>query len=110
MQQLTRQTSGVRTNTCCLFFSVRSSSAIGSVGSVDVVSDNWVGQVLGQTYCEDPSLSRVRFHCTVSILDKEGKVKKILDRLPETMRVDHEAIQDFGFPQVLDQLDQLERV
>ena len=84
------------------------------MGSVDVVSAKWVGQALRQalrqTYCEDPSVSGIRSHCTVSILDKEGKVKKILDRLPETMRVDHEAIQDFGFPHVLDQLVQLERM
>lgn len=78
---------------------------MGSVGSVGVVSDNWIGWALEQTYCEDPSSSGIRFHRTVSILDKERKVEKILDRLPETMRVDHEAIQDFGFPQGLDQLD-----
>ena len=75
---------------------------MGSVGTIDVVSDNWVRQTLGQTYCEDSSLFGIRFHCTVSILDKKGKVKKILDRLPETMRVNHEAIQDFRFPQVFD--------
>lgn len=83
---------------------------MGSVGSVDVVSDNWVGRVRGQTYHEDSSLSGIWLHCTVSVLDKKGKVKEILDRLPETMRVDHEAIQDFGSPQVFDQLDQLERM
>ena len=75
-----------------------------------MVSDSWVGRAPEQTYCEDPSLSGIRFHCTVSILDKEGKVEKILDRLPKTMRVDHEAVQDLGFPQGLDQLDQLYRM
>jgi hypothetical protein len=46
----------------------------------------------------------------MSILDKKGKVKKILDRLPETMWVNHEAIQNFGSPQVFDRLDQLESI
>jgi len=83
---------------------------MGSAGSVDVVSDNWVGHALGRTYHEDSSLFGIWFHCTVSVLDKKGKVKKILDRLSEAMRVDNEAIQDFGCPQVFDRLEQLERM
>ena len=59
---------------------------------MDVVSDNWVGQALGQTYYKEPSSPGIWFHCTVSILDKKGEIEKILNRLPETMRVDYEAI------------------
>ena len=76
---------------------------------MDVVSDNWVRQVLERTYCEHASSPGIRFHCTESVLDKKGEVEEILDRLPETMRVDHEAIQDLGFPQGLDQPVHLKR-